>query len=162
VPRHSALKQPDCCRKTVACGLFDDTHLRGGCRLSAARSLAPITAAAPTLCEHSRLNALSMARPDVNGIENHLLPVVPLKALPATVQQRGVGVSPAARISGTFQPRSAFGMIRLRTVICRRPGGNRLLTGNLDSPGLATASPPQPAGQTASRRVHPQLLGEAE
>ncbi|NQV10335.1 MAG: N-acetylmuramoyl-L-alanine amidase [Cyanobacteria bacterium] len=82
-------------------------------------------------------NALSMARPDVNGIETFYFQSSLSKALASSVQREVVGVSPGSPNRGVKPGR--FFVIR-RTVMPAALVETGFLTGNLDSPRLATAS----------------------
>ena len=79
-------------------------------------------------------NALSMDRPDVNGIETFFFETSASRALAASVQQQVVAVSPGSPDRGVRQAR--FFVIR-RTVMPSSLLEMGFVTGNLDAPRLA-------------------------
>jgi N-acetylmuramoyl-L-alanine amidase len=79
-------------------------------------------------------NALSMDRPDVNGIETFFFETSASRALAASVQQQVVAVSPGSPDRGVRQAR--FFVIR-RTVLPSSLLEMGFVTGNLDAPRLA-------------------------
>ncbi len=79
-------------------------------------------------------NALSMARPDVNGIETFYFQGGQSRALAAAIQDAVVSVSPGSPDRGVRQGR--FFVIR-RTVMPAALVETGFVTGNIDSPRLA-------------------------
>ena len=79
-------------------------------------------------------NALSMSRPDVNGIETFYFQDSPSRRLAEAVQQQMVRVSPGSPDRGTRPGR--FFVIR-RTVMPAALAEMGFVTGQLDSPRLA-------------------------
>ncbi len=101
-------------------------------------------------------NALSMARPDVNGIETFYFQSPRSRALAAAVQEEVLAVSPNSPDRGVRQGR--FFVIR-RTVMPAALVETGFVTGDLDSPRLASSAHRQRLAQAISRGILRYLGG---
>jgi N-acetylmuramoyl-L-alanine amidase len=102
-------------------------------------------------------NALSMARPDVNGIETFYFQSPRSRALAAAIQEEVVAVSPGSPDRGVRQGR--FFVIR-RTVMPAALVETGFVTGDIDSPRLATPAHRQRLAQAIARGILRYLGGE--
>ncbi|QPN58060.1 N-acetylmuramoyl-L-alanine amidase [Synechococcus sp. CBW1107] len=101
-------------------------------------------------------NALSMARPDVNGIETFYFQSSLSRALAAAIQSEVLAVSPGSPDRGVRTGR--FFVIR-RTVMPAALVETGFVTGDIDSPRLATASHRQRLAQAISSGILRYLAG---
>jgi N-acetylmuramoyl-L-alanine amidase len=101
-------------------------------------------------------NALSMARPDVNGIETFFFQGAQSRALAEAVQEEMVRVSPGSPDRGVKTGR--FFVIR-RTVMPAALAETGFVTGDLDSPRLADAGHRQRLAQAITRGILRYLGG---
>ncbi|MBC1260068.1 N-acetylmuramoyl-L-alanine amidase [Synechococcus sp. BSF8S] len=101
-------------------------------------------------------NALSMSRPDVNGIETFYFQSSRSRALAAAIQSEVVAASPGSPDRGVRPGR--FFVIR-RTVMPAALVETGFVTGNIDSPRLATASHRQRLAQAIARGILRYLAG---
>jgi N-acetylmuramoyl-L-alanine amidase len=101
-------------------------------------------------------NALSMARPDVNGIETFFFQGAQSRALAEAVQEEMLRVSPGSPDRGVKTGR--FFVIR-RTVMPAALAETGFVTGDLDSPRLADAGHRQRLAQAITRGILRYLGG---
>jgi N-acetylmuramoyl-L-alanine amidase len=101
-------------------------------------------------------NALSMARPDVNGVETFYFQSGSSQRLAQAIQSRIMAISPGTPDRGARPGR--FFVIR-RTVMPAALVETGFVTGDIDSPRLATASHRQRLAQAISSGILRYLAG---